>query len=77
MFNTGTVVGVSANIYGGGFPRNYIPSYSWGGSGGFTDYNLQKAVDTAARVMSRRGLEPDENDKAILQHIYDLTAQSR
>ncbi len=77
MFNTGTVVGVSANIYGGGFPRNYIPSYSWGGSGGFTDYNLQKAIDTAARVMSRRGLEPDEDDKAILQHIYNLTAQSR
>ncbi len=77
MFNTGTVVGVSANIYGGGFPRNYIPSYSWGGSGGFTDYNLQKAIDTAARVMSRRGLEPDENDKAIFKHIYDLTSGAR
>ncbi len=77
MFNTGTVVGVSANIYGGGFPRNFIPSYSWGGSGGFTDYNLQKAIDTAARVMSRRGLEPDEKEKAILRHIYNLTAQSR
>ena len=77
MFNTGPVVGVSANIYGGGFPRNYIPSYSWGGSGGFTDYNLQKAIDTVARVMSRRGLEPDENDKAIFKHIYDLTSGAR
>jgi UDP-N-acetylglucosamine diphosphorylase/glucosamine-1-phosphate N-acetyltransferase len=77
MFNTGTVVGVSANIYGGGFPRNYIPSFSWGGAAGFTDYNLNKAIDTAARVMSRRGLEPTDDDKAILKHIYEMTANAR
>lgn len=77
MFNTGTVIGVSANIYGGGFPRNFIPSFSWGGSAGFTEYKLQKAVDTAVRVMSRRGLEPDENDQAILKYIFDLTSKDR
>lgn len=77
MFNTGTVVGVSANIYGGGFPRNFIPSFSWGGSGGFVDYKLDKALATAARVMERRKIELDENEQAILKHVYDTTAGSR
>ncbi len=77
MFNTGTVVGVSANIYGGGFPRNYIPSFSWGGSGGFMDYNIDKALATAQRVVQRRGISLDEKDKAILQHIFENTAASR
>lgn len=77
MFNTGTVVGVSANIYGGGFPRNFIPSFSWGGSGGFTEYQFEKALATAKRVMERRGMAPDENDQSILQHIFDSTAKRR
>lgn len=77
MFNTGTVVGVSANIYGGGFPRVFIPSFSWGGSGGFTDYTLPKALATAKRVMERRNMQPDENDEAILKHIFESTAQWR
>jgi len=70
MFNTGTVVGVSANIFGGGFPRNYIPSYSWGGSGGFTTYQFQKAIETAERVMERRHIELTEADREILQYAF-------
>ena len=54
MFNTGTLVGVSANIFGSGFSRNFIPSFSWGGSSGFSVYNLLKAYDTAKKVFSRR-----------------------
>lgn len=77
MFNTGTVVGVSANIYGGGFPRNFIPSYSWGGSGGFTTYNFEKALATAKRVMERRDKLTDESEEAILKHIFDLTKEGR
>ncbi|WP_417612726.1 GlmU family protein [Owenweeksia hongkongensis] len=77
MFNTGTVVGVSANIYGGGFPRNFIPSFSWGGSGGFVDYKLDKALATAGRVMERRKIDLDENERSILQHVYDTTKASR
>ncbi len=77
MFNTGTVVGVSANIFGSGFPRNFIPSYSWGGASGFTEYKLSKAMDTAGRVMQRRGVELDLKEKNILQHIFDLTASFR
>lgn len=77
MFNTGTVVGVSANIYGGGFPRNFIPSYSWGGSGGFTEYRFDKAMKTAQLVMERRGIELDEVERDILQVVFDKTTSYR
>ncbi len=71
MFNTGTVVGVSCNIYGSGFPRNYVPSFSWGGAGGFTDYRLDKALVTASIVMKRRGIELDNIEHNILSHLYN------
>ena len=77
MFNTGTVVGVSANIYGAGFPRNFIPSFTWGGPQGTMNYRLDKALDTADRMMKRRGLEVNEVERAILEHIHDLTAEYR
>ncbi len=77
MFNTGTVVGVSANIFGTGFPRQFVPSFSWGGSGGFTTYKIDKAYEVAEKVMERRHITLDETEKAILQHIYDETARYR
>jgi len=77
MFNTGTVVGVSSNIFGSGFPRNFIPSFSWGGSAGFTTYTIPKAFETAEIVMSRRHVELTEADKSILQHVFELTAKYR
>jgi UDP-N-acetylglucosamine diphosphorylase/glucosamine-1-phosphate N-acetyltransferase len=73
MFNTGTVVGVSANIFGSGFPRNYVPSFSWGGASGFVEYRLDKALTTATLVMERRGIALDETEAAILEHIYKNT----
>ena len=73
MLNTGTVVGVGANIYGPGFPRNFISSFSWGGASGFTTHKLQKFEETAAVVMKRRGLVFDEVDKNILQKVFELT----
>lgn len=77
MFNTGTVVGVSANIFGAGFPRNFVPSFSWGGSGGMTTYKTQKAFEVAEIVMKRRNVEFGEDDKAILEHVFEETAQWR
>ncbi|MBL4715385.1 MAG: glucose-1-phosphate thymidylyltransferase [Bacteroidetes bacterium] len=77
MFNTGTVAGVSANIFGGGFPRNFIPSYSWGGAAGFTTFKVEKAFEVARMVMERRGLELDDQEKKILEHVYNETAQYR
>jgi hypothetical protein len=77
MFNTGTVVGVSANIFGSGFPRNFIPSFSWGGAQGMTTYMTNKAFETAKIVMSRRKLEFTEQDAAILEHVFEETKKWR
>lgn len=77
MFNTGTVVGVSANIFGSGFPRNFIPSFSWGGSGGFTTYKTDKAFEVAKVVMSRRNVELSEMDIKILEHVFEETSAWR
>ena len=73
MFNTGTVVGVGANIFGGGFPPTHIPSFSWGGSQGFESYRLEKLFETAEKVFERRGLVFGENDKHILKKIKETT----
>ncbi|MEM9260834.1 MAG: glucose-1-phosphate thymidylyltransferase, partial [Bacteroidota bacterium] len=77
MFNTGTVVGFSANVYGEGFPRNFIPSFSWGGASGYQTYRLDKALATAARVMERRGLELSEADRAIFTAVFEQSKQYR
>lgn len=77
MFNTGTVVGVSANVFGDGFPRNFIPSFSWGGAGGFTEFKMPKVVEVATEVMARRNKEFDDVEQRILQQVYDITAEYR
>ncbi len=77
MFNTGTVVGVSANIFGSGFPRNFVPSFSWGGNGGFTTYLTNKAFEVAEVVMSRRNIELTKADKDILEHVFEITKKYR
>jgi len=69
MFNTGTVVGVSANIFGPGFPPTFIPSFSWGGANGFNAYKMDKVLETVNLVMERRGMSLTEEDIAILDHI--------
>jgi len=71
MFNTGTVVGVSANIFGSGFPRNFVPSFSWGGAAGMSTYKTEKAFEVAERVMDRRGKVLDTVEKDILRHIFE------
>lgn len=77
MFNTGTVVGVSANIFGAGFPRNFVPSFSWGGASGFTTYITKKAFETARLVMIRRSVAFDETDKKILEYVFEETKKYR
>ncbi|GEQ85959.1 glucose-1-phosphate thymidylyltransferase [Patiriisocius marinistellae] len=71
MFNTGTVVGVSANIFGTGFPRNFVPSFSWGGSAGMVTYKTDKAFEVAKIVMARRSIEFDAQEAAILEHVFE------
>lgn len=71
MFNTGTVVGVGCNIYGGGFPSTHIPNFSWGGAEGFEAYQLEKLVETASKMYERRGLVFSKTDLDILQYLVD------
>ncbi|MGE5355254.1 MAG: GlmU family protein [Deltaproteobacteria bacterium] len=77
MFNTGTVVGVSANIFGPGFPRNFIPSFSWGGNHGFITFEIEKALETAEIMMKRRNLELDDTEKEILRQIFLQSSKNR
>jgi UDP-N-acetylglucosamine diphosphorylase/glucosamine-1-phosphate N-acetyltransferase len=77
MFNTGTVVGVSVNIFGSGFPRNFVPSFSWGGASGFTTYLTKKAFEVAKIVMARRNIEFTEQDAKILEHVFETTKKWR
>jgi UDP-N-acetylglucosamine diphosphorylase/glucosamine-1-phosphate N-acetyltransferase len=77
MFNTGTVVGVNVNVFGSGFQRNFIPSFSWGGTKGFKIFNVNKAISVAEAVYDRRSLTFSEIDKDILLNVFDLTAANK
>jgi UDP-N-acetylglucosamine diphosphorylase/glucosamine-1-phosphate N-acetyltransferase len=77
MFNTGTVVGVSANIFGAGYPRNFIPSFAWGGAAGFETFQLRKADEVAEKVMERRSVAYDETERAIMADIFEQTREYR
>jgi UDP-N-acetylglucosamine diphosphorylase/glucosamine-1-phosphate N-acetyltransferase len=77
MFNTGTVVGVSCNIYGGNFPEKFIPSFSWGGSEGSVTYNFTRAMDTARRMMARRHKELSPAEEKAFKAVFDLTQEQR
>lgn len=77
MFNTGTVIGVNCNIYVPGFPRNFVPSFSWGGASGFSAYHPSKAFEAARVMMARRGVTFSQQDADILEHVYELTAKWR
>ena len=77
MFNTGTVVGVSSNIFGGNFQRNFVSSFAWGGYAGFTTYDFNKAIKVAEAVYKRRNLQLTEIDKEILNQIYNITHEYR
>ena len=78
MFNTGTIVGVSANVFGAGFPRNFVPDFSWGGAQGYEVYSLKKMFETAEKVFARRDHRRfDENEQNILKKVFELTKEYR
>ena len=77
MFNTGTVAGVNANIFGGGFPDKHIPSFSWGGPEGWEEYNPEKAFATIHKVMQRRSQPLTDAMRELLVYIYEETAPDR
>ncbi len=71
MFNTGTVVGVACNLFGAGFPRQFVPDFSWGGASGFVPHQMPAVEKTAQLVMVRRSKEFNEVERHILHWIYD------
>ncbi|MGC6470255.1 MAG: GlmU family protein [Flavobacteriales bacterium] len=77
MFNTGTVIGVSSNIFGSGFPRNFVPSFSWGGASGYTTFKPTKAYEVAEKMMQRRSVEFNSVEKNILDSVFELTKSYR
>ena len=77
MFNTGTVVGVSSNIFGSGFPPKAVPSFAWGGAEGLKTYELERALDVARRVMGRRKVVLSAAEEKVLRVVFDLTKKER
>ena len=77
MLNTGTVVGVASNIFGGGFPPKFIPSFSWGGADGFEEHQFDKAMATARKVMERRGIDLGPKEETMLKAVFDMEGSKR
>ena len=77
MFNTGTVVGVSSNVFGSGFPPKDIPSFSWGGAESMETYEIEKALDVARRVMGRRKIELTKVEEQMLRTVFEMTRKDR
>ncbi|MBD3630220.1 GlmU family protein [Cyclobacterium sp.] len=75
--NTGTVIGVGANLFGEGFPRKFVSSFAWGGASGFSTFKLMRFEETAQKAMAFKGMEFDEKERAILQKVFELTRPYR
>jgi len=77
MFNTGTVVGVSSNVFGAGFPPKSIPSFAWGGAEEMSVYDLERSLDVARRVMGRRNTVMSEVEEKVFRKVFELTQEER
>ena len=77
MFNTGTVLGVSTNIHGTGFPSKFVPSFVWVGTTTKEEYEFEKACETMTRVKGRRSDSLNKEDKDVMQNIFKQTANYR
>jgi UDP-N-acetylglucosamine diphosphorylase/glucosamine-1-phosphate N-acetyltransferase len=75
--NTGTIIGPSANIFGGGLPPKFVPSFAWGGAAGFVTYDPDKALAVAATVMGRRNVACTPAYQALFRHVFALTEHER
>jgi len=77
MFNTGTVAGICCNIYGAGYQKNFIPSFSWGGSRDYLTYKIEKVIQVAKRVLNRKNMHLTTTDESILRYLSERTALYR
>ncbi|MBU1073948.1 hypothetical protein KKG45_11940, partial [bacterium] len=64
-FNTGTTVGFSSNVFAAGFPRTYLANFTWGDGRGRRVYEVERALEVARIVMSRRGCRFTEAQAAL------------
>jgi UDP-N-acetylglucosamine diphosphorylase/glucosamine-1-phosphate N-acetyltransferase len=72
MFNTGTVVGINTNLFGGGFQRNFVPSFTWGGPAGFRTFDIKRAINVAEKMYARRDLKFDEKQVTVLKSVFSM-----
>jgi hypothetical protein len=77
MFNTGTLVGVSCNLYGASLPPKFVPSFAWGTNNAFVEYSLEKSIETARRVMARRAVTMTDVYERVFRNIFAATAADR
>jgi len=77
FLNTGTVIGTASNIFGGGLPPKYVPSFSWGGGREFVEHDPDKAIANAGKIMARRKVEQTPAEAALLRRVYEMTAGER
>lgn len=77
MFNTGTVLGCFANVYGGDYPHKFIPNFAWGNNRPFRTYHLNKAIKTARIVKTRRNKQISDIEEVLIRDVFELTKQER
>jgi UDP-N-acetylglucosamine diphosphorylase/glucosamine-1-phosphate N-acetyltransferase len=77
LLDTGCVIGVACNVFGGGTAPKFIPSFSWGGEAGLVENSPNKVIEVARLVMERRGVKQTETDRDLLKKVYELTAKER
>ena len=76
-FNTATLVGICTNLFGTGFPRTFLPSFSFGGAQGLKTYTFEKAFEANKEMMKRRGIKLSQHDREILEYVFKQSAQWR
>lgn len=77
MFNTATVVGIGANVYGADYPPKYIESFMWGGAAGLKAGDLQGTLSTARFAMSRREVELSSEEAELIAQHYAARVTNR
>ena len=72
MFNSGTIVGVGCNLFGTGYYRNFVESFSYGGPNtGYEKYRLEKVIETAEQAFARRHKTFDDVEKAVIEYLWE------
>ncbi len=71
MLNTGTICGVSSNIFCAGFPDKYIPSFTWYDGQQNPEYRFDKAIEAMEAMMKRRGEQVTDAYATMMKYIFE------